>query len=48
MSMCVKTKVSNAILNFMTQNKLTTKHIANKFNIFKQRSEIWCTLLPVH
>ena len=41
MSMCVKTKVSNATLNFMTQSKLTAKRIANKFNIFKQRSEIW-------
>ena len=48
MSMCVKTKVSNTTLNFMTQSKLTAKRIANKFNIFKQRSEIWYKLLPVH
>ena len=46
MSMCVKTKVSKATLNFMTQSKLTAKR--HKFNIFKQRSEIWYTLLPVH
>ena len=48
MSICVKTKVSNTTLNFMTQSELTAKRIANKFNIFKQRSEIWSTLLPVH